>query len=60
MNETKKTMIFGAVALALLLLAFVTTPSKVTPDAFLDQGEAFFPDFQDPNSATSLEVISYN
>lgn len=60
MNETKKTMIFGAVALALLLLAFVTTPGKVTPDAFLDQGEPFFPEFQDPNSATSLEVISYN
>lgn len=60
MNEKKKTMMFGVVALALMFLAFITTPSKVKPDAFLDQGELFFPDFQDPNEATSLEVIGYN
>lgn len=60
MNETKKTMIFGGVAVVLVLLAFVTSPRKVTPNAFLDQGEAFFPEFTDPNEATSLEVIDFN
>lgn len=60
MTESKKTMIFGAVALALMLLAFITTPGKVTPDAFLDQGEPFFPEFEDPNTAASLEVVGYN
>ena len=60
MNESKKTIIFAGVALAIALLAFVTTPRRVTPDAFLDKGELFFPDFTDPNDATTLEVIDYD
>jgi hypothetical protein len=60
LNETQKTILFGGAAIVLALLAFVTAPSPVTPDAFLDQGEAFFPEFTDPNSATTLEVIEYN
>ena len=60
MNETKRTMIYGGVALALALLAFITAPRRVTPDAFLDKGELFFPDFSDPNVATTLEVIDYD
>lgn len=60
MNETKKTLIFGGVAVMLALLAFVTAPKRVTPDAFLDKGELFFPDFRDPNVATTLEVIDYD
>lgn len=60
MNEKKKTLIFAVTAIALALLAFVTAPKKVTPNAFLDQGEPFFPNFTDPNEATSLEVINYD
>lgn len=60
MNETKRTIIYGGVALALALLAFITAPKRVTPDAFLDKGELFFPDFSDPNVATTLEVIDYD
>jgi hypothetical protein len=60
MSEMKKTMTFGGVALALALLAFVTAPRGTTPDAFLDQGEPFFPDFTDPNVATTLEVIDFD
>ena len=60
MNEKKKTMYFAGAALLLALLAFATTPSRVTPNAFLDQGEEFFPEFKDPNTATSLEVINFN
>lgn len=52
-------MYLGAAAV-LLVLAVVTAPRPVTPDAFVDQGEAFFPEFTDPNVATTLEVIGFN
>jgi ribose 1,5-bisphosphokinase PhnN len=60
MNETTRTLIYGGVALFLALLAFVTTPRRVTPDALYDIGEEFFPEFTDPNIAASLEVIDYD
>ncbi|MDZ7344827.1 MAG: DUF4340 domain-containing protein, partial [candidate division KSB1 bacterium] len=60
MNETQKTLIFGGVAIVLALLAILTAPRKITPGAFLDQGEPFFPEFTDPTTATSLEVITYD
>jgi hypothetical protein len=60
MNETQKTMIFGGVAVFLALLAFLTVPRRSTPDAFFDIGEPFFPEFTDPNVATTLEVIEYD
>ncbi len=60
MNETKKTYYYIGVALVLVLLAFVFSPDRITPDAFLDQGEPFYPDFTDPNKATTLEVINYD
>lgn len=60
MDETKKTIIFAGAALVLALAAFVFSPSRITPEAFLDQGEAFYPEFTDPNEATTLEVIDYD
>lgn len=60
MDEKRKTIFFGGAAIVLLLLALITSPRSVTPEAFLDQGEAFFPEFTDPNQATSLEVIDYD
>ena len=59
MSETRRTLMFAGVAVALLFLAFVTGPGSPTPDEFMDVGEEFFPDFQDPNSATTLEVVEY-
>ena len=59
-GNNKTTLIFSAGALALAVFAFLLSGPTVTPDAFLDQGEEFFPDFKDPNSATTLEVIEYN
>lgn len=59
-NETKTTIIFGGAALALALIAFLMAGPGATPDAFLDQGEPFFPEFTDPNSATTLEVIDFD
>ena len=45
----------------LALLAFVTAPAPPalrTPSS--TEGEAFFPDFTDPNVATTLEVIEFD
>ncbi len=60
MNELNKTLAFCGAAVVLALLAFLTAPKPVTPDAFLDLGEAFFPDFTDPNVATTLEVVEFD
>lgn len=60
MNETKKTIWFAAGAIILALIALVVSPGKITPEAFLDQGEQFFPDFTDPNKATTLEVVEFD
>ncbi|MFQ5602662.1 MAG: DUF4340 domain-containing protein [bacterium] len=61
MNETQKTMIFGGAAVLLVLIAFLLNlPSGGTPEAFSDKGEYFFPDFTDPNVATTLEVIDFD
>ena len=60
MNETRKTLMFCAAAVVLALLVVFTMPKKITPDAFLDQGEMFFPEFQDPNAARTLEVIEFD
>jgi hypothetical protein len=57
MDHTQKTLYYVGVALVLAVIAYFATPSKITPEAFLDQGEAFFPDFTDPNTATSLEIV---
>lgn len=60
MNETRKTLYFAGAAVVLALAAFIFSPSRITPDAFLDQGEPFYPEFTDPNEATTLEVIDYD
>ncbi len=60
MSETQKTMTWASAAILLMVLAFLTAPRGITPDAFLDQGEAFFPEFTDPNVATTLEVIEFD
>jgi len=60
MIENQKTIGFIIVAITLLVLAFIMSPDRITPDAFLDQGEPFFPDFTDPNEATTMEVVSYD
>ncbi|KAA3637759.1 MAG: DUF4340 domain-containing protein [Calditrichaeota bacterium] len=60
MNEMKKTLIYTGVALGLLLIAYFVTPERITPEAFQDQGEQFFPEFTDPNTAMTLEVIEFD
>ncbi|UCC43848.1 MAG: DUF4340 domain-containing protein [Candidatus Zixiibacteriota bacterium] len=60
MSETRRTILFAATAVGLAIIAYLVAPSPITPEAFLDQGELFFPDFTDPNAATTLEVIDYD
>jgi hypothetical protein len=60
MNETRKTIYYIITALVLVVLAWLTVPRQYTPEAFLDQGQKFFPEFTDPNTATSLEVIDWD
>jgi hypothetical protein len=60
MSEIRKTIVFCAVAVVLAALAFLTAPRLSTPDAFVDQGESFFPDFTDPNAARTLEVVAFD
>ena len=60
MSEIKKTIIFAAVAVVLALGAWAASPRQATPDAFLDRGELFFPEFEDPNTAASLEVVEFD
>jgi len=59
MSELKRTLSFAGGALALALIAAVTAPRPKLPDAFADVGEPFFPGFEDPNAAASLEVVEW-
>jgi hypothetical protein len=61
MSELSKTGLFAAVALALTSLAMVATRDRaVRTEAFNDQGQAFFPEFQDPLACTDLEVVDFD
>ena len=59
-SELKLTKTLAGAAVLLALMAVLTAPKNITPNAFLDQGEAFFPNFQDPNVARTLEVIEFD
>ena len=60
MSELKKTTMFGGAALVLVVLALLTGPRRAVPDAFFDVGETFFPEFTDPETATTLEVVEFD
>lgn len=60
MTETRKTLYYAGAALLLAGLAFATAPRQKMPQAFFDQGQQFFPDFTDPNTAKSLEVVDWD
>ena len=60
MSELWKTLTFVAVALVLTGAAVVSTRDRrVISETFNDQGQAFFPDFQDPLECTDLEVVDF-
>jgi len=59
MSNLNKTLTFVGVAAVLTgAAAWSRMPSTRSPAAFNDQGQKFFPDFNDPMSAKVLEVIA--
>ena len=54
------TVIMGVLALLSAFGAYAMRPIEMPPPTFEDTGEALFPDFVDPNAATSLEVTEFN
>jgi len=61
MNENKKTITFLAVAVAVALVAWITTrPSLEVPEAQDMRGKLLFPDFDDALAATSLEILEFD
>ena len=60
MNELRKTLALGGAAVVLAVVALVSAPGRAVPDAFFDIGEPFFPEFADPESAATLEVVEFD
>ena len=61
MNELSKTLVFAVVALVLSGAAYVSTRDRaIRNETFSDQGQAFFPDFQDPLLCTDLQVVDFD
>jgi len=60
MSENNKTLSFVGVAAALLLTAWLLRPSPASIETQDDIGQEFFPEFKDPLTASSLEVVEYD
>lgn len=60
MNSTLRTGTYVVVALVLTALWYVSAPEIGEPELFDDQGEEFFPAFEDPTAAAALEVVAYD
>lgn len=60
MNELTKTYIFIAIAILLVGVAYLASPNQIRPDDFMDLGQPFFAQFNDPNEAVSLEIVSFD
>ena len=58
--ELRRTQTLVGAALLLSVLAAVSAPRNPEPSDFVDVGERFFPDFEDPAEAMSLEVIEFD
>jgi hypothetical protein len=60
-RDTIKTLAFLALAVVMTGAAFLNIPDRSRKDAeFVELGSKFFPDFTDPNSCASLEVVDYD
>ena len=60
MGELTKTTVMVGAAVILVVIAAGSAPRRAAPDAFFDVGETFFPEFTDPEAATSLEVVEFD
>jgi hypothetical protein len=60
MTESIKTAGFLACAAVLVTAAAMVQPERFTPAVLSDEGQAFYPNFRDPEAAKSIEVIDYD
>jgi hypothetical protein len=60
MNEALKTGAFLAGAVALAIAAAVVQPERRAAAVFSDEGDAFYPQFRDPQSVKAIEVVDYD
>jgi hypothetical protein len=60
MSELNKTFTFAGVAVLLSVIAMVSAPRRSAPDAFFDVGDRFFPEFNDPELAATLEIVQWD
>ncbi len=60
MSEWLRTAILCLAALAVSTAAVLVDPGRRTPGIFDDQGEPFFPGFDDPQAPKTIEVIDYD
>jgi hypothetical protein len=60
MSESLKTAGFLAAAAVLVVAASVTAPERRNPSVFNDEGQAFYPEFRDPQAVKAIEVVDYD
>ena len=60
MTEISKTAALAAAALVLAISAAVIQPETRVPAIMSDQGEAFYPNFTDPQAPRTIEVVDYD
>jgi hypothetical protein len=60
MKEARTTLACLGVGLLLATTAFYVQPESRTPDVFRDEGQAFYPQFTNPQAVKSIEVVDYD
>ena len=60
MTESLKTALFAGAAAVLAISAAVVEPEARVPAIMSDQGEAFYPNFTDPQAPRTIEVVDYD
>jgi hypothetical protein len=60
MTESLKTAVLAGAAVALAISAAVVEPEARVPAIMSDQGEAFYPNFTDPQAPRTIEVVDYD
>lgn len=60
MTESVKTAALAGVALVLAISAAVIEPEARVPAILSDQGQAFYPNFNDPQAPRTIEVVDYD
>lgn len=60
MNDFAKTVLAVVLAAGLATAAYVSAPKPIADATFSDAGEVFFPTFNDPLAAKSLEILGFD